>query len=348
MKKFLSSALIMAMLAATVTGCSNNNNSSSTGDSSSGTSSSAPADSSADDSSSAPAGESQPSESASLTAKDMAANVLNAQEWPSLMPITDNETAAIMGIDLSLCEDYFIAMPMMSAHVTEIIIAKPVAGQEAALQEQIDTRYAYVQENGAFYPDNEKVVAGAVTGKTDDGYIYAIVHEYGQDCADAMLTTPAAELPSQYNPDAAPEADAGVTEGLNAEAMAANVLNVTEWPMLMVADAEMASAIGIDVSLCEDYFIAMPAMSAHITEIIICKPSAGNEEALEAQLDARYAYIEEQGAFYPMNEVVVAGMVTGFTDNGYMYTIVHENGQACADAMMNEPAAELPENYRAN
>lgn len=203
MKKFLSAVMVIAMLAMTVTGCSKKEESSTASDSSTVTESSTP-------------------EAAALTAKEMAANVLNAVEWPMLMPVADADTASFLGIDLAMCEDYFIAMPAMSAHITEIIIAKPVEGQEAALEEAINARKADREENGAAYPSNEPVVAGTVSGKTDSGYLYLIVNEKGQDCADAMMNTPAAELPAEYDMDAsAPvEGEDAPVDGGEADAIA--------------------------------------------------------------------------------------------------------------------------------
>ncbi|MBQ9948566.1 MAG: DUF4358 domain-containing protein [Oscillospiraceae bacterium] len=349
MKKFLSTAMILAVLAATVTGCSNNNNdSSSSSDNSSSVSdsntsadnSSSESDTSSEDSSAAE-DESKP-EGSSLTAKDMAANIYAATEWPTLMEVTDAESASFMGIDLSMIEDYYIAMPMMSAHVTEIIVAKPTAGNEAAVQEQIDARFAYVQENGTFYPANEEVVAGAVKGKTDNGYLYMIVHTNGAACAENMMNNPPAEMPG-----AGAGEDAGTGEEpaafLTANDMAANIYAATEWPSLMpVTDAESASFMGLDLSLVDDYYIAMPMMSAHVTEIIILLPLEGNEAAVQEQVDARFAYVQENGAFYPSNEEVVAGAVKGVTEDGYIYMIVHKDGALCEENMQNNPPAEMP------
>lgn len=335
MKKFLSTAMIVAMLAMTVTGCSNNNNDSSSNanDSSSVTESNSGA--SSDTESSAP-------EASALTAEQMAANVLATGEWPMLMPITDAETASIVGIDVTLAEDYYIAIPSMSAHVTEVIIIKPKAGNESAIQEQVNARFDYVQENGAFYPDNEKVVAGAVKGVTDDGYIYMIVHENGAAAEEAMLNNPPAELPGAGSEDGVE--DGGAAEVfLTATDMAANILAATEWPALMpVADNDTASMMGFDLSLVDDYYIAMPMMSAHVTEIVIMLPLEGNEAAVQEQVDARFNYVQENGAFYPSNEEVVAGAVKGVTDDGYIYMIVHTEGALCEENMQNNPPAEMP------
>ncbi len=335
MKKFLSTAMIIAMLAATVTGCSNKNHD----DSSSVNDSSSVTESNSDVSSDT---ESSDTEAAALTAEQMAANILATGEWPMLMPITDAETAnSVLGIDLTLAEDYAISIPSMSAHVTEVIIIKPKAGNESAIQEQVDARFAYVQENGAFYPDNEKVVAGAVKGVTDSGYIYMIVHENGAAAEEAMLNNPPAEAPGAGAEDGAE--NGGAEAFLTASDMAANILAATEWPSLMpVADSDTASMMGFDLSLVDDFYIAMPMMSAHVTEIVIMLPLEGNEAAVQEQVDARFAYVQENGAFYPTNEEVVAGAVKGVTDDGYIYMIVHTDGALCEENMQNNPPAEMP------
>ena len=336
MKKFLSTAIIMAMLAATVTGCSNNNNSSDAG-SSEGNSSVVSGDTGSDTS-----GDNSDNAEAALTAKDMAANIMTAVEWPAMMEITDAETANLMvGIDLNLCEDYYFTNQMMSVHLNEVLIAKPKAGSEDALKEQFDARFDYIKNGAAFYPEQEESAAGAVNGTTEDGYLFIIVHADGAKAQEAMLNNPPAEMPSA---DAGADMGGDVAEGtLNARDMAANIYAATEWPMLMeVTDSETAQIMGIDLGLLEDYYIAMPMMSAHVTEIIIAKPIAGNEDAVQEQIDARLAYVQENGTFYPENEKVVAGAAYGKTDDGYIYVIVHENGSVCADNMMNNPPAEMP------
>lgn len=338
MKKFLSTAMIIAALAMTVTGCSRNNDGSSDAGSSDTGSSVTTSEAGTGSDGGNTSGD---SEAAALTARDMAANVLTAVEWPALMEVSDNETASMMfGIDTNLCEDFYFTNQMMSVHLNEILIAKPKSGSEEDLKAQFDARFAYIKDGAAFYPEQEESAAGAVSGTTDDGYLYIIVHAEGAKAQEAMLNNPPAEMPGA---DAGAEGGDTAEGGLTARDMAANILATGEWPMLMeVSDAETASMIGIDIGLCEDYYIAIPSMSAHVTEVIVAKPLAGSEQALEEQIIARYNYVQENGAFYPDNEAVVAGAVKGTTDDGYMYMIVHTDGASCADAMMNNPPAEMP------
>ena len=75
----------------------------------------------------------------------------------------------------------------MSAQLLWVIAVKPVAGSEEAVQTALDNFLAVQKENGAFYPSQEESVAGAVSGTTDDGYMYLVIHKNGQAVADAMV-----------------------------------------------------------------------------------------------------------------------------------------------------------------
>jgi len=134
---------------------------------------------------------------------------------------------------------------------------------------------------------------------------------------------------------------------LDAYQMAANVFSSLEWPSMMeLPDAETAMMmLSIDPALCEDYYMSTQLMSAHLNEVLICKPAAGKEAELQAQFDAHFEYIKNGAAFYPEQEVSAAGAVKGKTDSGYLYIIVHENGATAEAAMQNNPAAEMPEAF---
>ncbi len=336
MKKFLSTALILAVLAMTVTGCSNNNNSSDTSDTSD-TSSVVSGDSS--DTSDNESG--ADSEAAALTAVQMAANALNAVEWPAMMEIPDAESANLMlGIDAALCEDYYFSTQLMSAQLNEVVIAKPSAGNEEALQAQFDAHFEYIKNGAAFYPAQEESAAGAVQGKTDDGYLYILVHTDGAAVEEALLNNPPAEMPS---------AEGSVDEGFGVDApsmplsvtMADAAYGAVEWPSMMpVDDPEMIlSFFGVDTTLCEDYYVANQLISAQLNEIIIVKPLAGNEDAIQAQLDAHFEYIKNDAAFYPDQEPSAAGAVMGELDNGYKYILVHADGAVVEEAVIASVSA---------
>ena len=221
MKKFMTLAAILAALTLTVTACSSktNDNTSEAGTTTSeaGTQTAEPGVVGDDTAEVAPeddnAGASD-AETATLDAYQMAANVFSSLEWPAMMELPDAETAMMMvSIDPALCEDYYMSTQLMSAHLNEVIICKPSAGNETALQEQFDAHFEYIQNGAAFYPEQEVSAAGAVKGTTDDGYLYIIVHENGATAAAAIQNNPPAEMPEAYarvEMPATAEADNGI------------------------------------------------------------------------------------------------------------------------------------------
>ena len=172
MKKFLATVIALSAITAAFTGCSGNTSSSSSSNSSSSSSdssSSAASDNSSAGTSQAESGsESQTTE---RTAEDLAQAVFKAIDWVSSEQITDAEIAKTMvNLDLDLLDDYSIYLPTMSVHLDEIVIVKPKAGKEAEVQAELDEHFAYIKDGAAFYPDQEIAAAGAVEGKTDDGF----------------------------------------------------------------------------------------------------------------------------------------------------------------------------------
>lgn len=183
MKKFLATMAALAVVTAAFTGCSNNNNSSS--DSSASDSSST----ASDNSSTASTAESSNPETTARTAEDLANAVFESVDWVASEQITDAEVAETMlGLDLSLLDEYSIYVPMMSVHLDELIIVKPKSGSEADVEKQLSDHLDYIKNGAAFYPDQEIAAAGAVMGQTDDGFYYLVVHQIGSQIADVIKT----------------------------------------------------------------------------------------------------------------------------------------------------------------
>ena len=193
MKKFMTIAAILAALTMTVTGCSSNaNNSSNTSDSSTVEDNSS--NSSSEIESGAASGTESEGESdtdaAALTAEQMAANALTAVEWPAMMEVEDAEMInSFFGIDVSLCDEYYISNQLISAQLNEVIILKPAEGKEADLQAQLDAHFEYIKNDAAFYPDQEPSAAGAVMGELDNGYKYILVHADGAVVEEAVIAS---------------------------------------------------------------------------------------------------------------------------------------------------------------
>lgn len=201
MKKFITTVIALTMLTVGISGCTGNGNSSdnsgstNVSDSSdnSDNSDSTPASGTADNSGSTSDNASGGTSEVELPdpngrAAKMGAAAMAADEWPSMMDVTDPELALnFFGIDLSKCEDYYISNQLISAQLNEVVIVKPAAGSEDEIKAAVDAHAEYIKNEGAFYPDQEASAAGTVTGTTEDGYLYIIVHENGADIASAML-----------------------------------------------------------------------------------------------------------------------------------------------------------------
>ncbi len=193
MKKFLAVMAALAAMTAVLTGCSGNNTGSG---SSSGTQSSTDASAAESTAESAP-------EASERTAEDLTNAVFQCIDWVSSEQITDAEIAETMlGLDLSLLDDYSIFIPMMSVHLDELIVVKPKAGSEEAVDEQLTAHFDYIKDGAAFYPEQEIAAAGAVKGKTDDGFYYIIVNQIGSQIADVMTGyQPGDEVPKLELPE---------------------------------------------------------------------------------------------------------------------------------------------------
>ncbi len=179
MKKFLATMAALAVVTAAFTGCSNNNNSSESSSAADSSSSTSQTTSEVNSDSSAPA--------ADRTAQDITNAVFESVEWVASEQITDAEIAETMlGLDLSLLDDYSIFVPMMSVHLDELIVVKPKAGSEADVEKQLTAHLDYIKDGAAFYPEQEIAAAGAVMGQTDDGYYYLVVHQVGSDIAEVI------------------------------------------------------------------------------------------------------------------------------------------------------------------
>jgi len=179
MKKFLATMAALAVVTAAFTGCSNNNNSSDSSSAADSSSSTSQTTSEATSDTSTPA--------ADRTAQDITNAVFESVDWVASEQITDAEIAETMlGLDLSLLDDYSIFVPMMSVHLDELIVVKPKAGSEADVEKQLTAHLDYIKNGAAFYPEQEIAAAGAVMGQTDDGYYYLVVHQVGSDIAEVI------------------------------------------------------------------------------------------------------------------------------------------------------------------
>ncbi len=178
MKKIIASIIALSAISSAFTGCSGKDGGSSEN---SGSSADSP----------------QSEQGAERTANDIGNAAASCVEWVSMQEITDAESAMTMfGLDTTLCDEYYLSVALMSAHLNEIIIVKPKPGSEPNVESQLDEHFDYVKNSAALYPEQEISAEGAVQGKTADGYYYIIVHRIGSEIADIIKDyQPGDEIP---------------------------------------------------------------------------------------------------------------------------------------------------------
>lgn len=226
MKKIITTALIAAMLTVSLAGCTGNkdpgNSDNSSNSSNSGTSSTESSTSSdntsSGDNSSAPAAEGKApavrlqamfnkfpelfgaTEGMAMVVAGPSADAIKEvfpdpadPEHPTHCVSMVDEGANIAAgmqltqLNLEDCEDYIMAVPMISAQLKQIVIAKPKAGKEEAVKSAL-TQFADFakQPQPMEYPAWEEERAGTHFGETDDGCYYVVVAAEGSDMGSAI------------------------------------------------------------------------------------------------------------------------------------------------------------------
>jgi len=217
MKKIITTALIAAMLTASLAGCSGNTDSGNSGTSSTDSNTSSDAANSGDNSST-PTAESKapvvrlqamfnkfpeffgatdgmamvvagPSVDAIREVFPEPADPEHPTHCVSMVDEGANIAAGMQLTQLNLedCEDYIMAVPMISAQLKQIVIAKPKAGKEEAVKSAL-TQFADFakQPQPMEYPAWEEERAGTHFGETSDGCFYVVVAAEGADMGAAI------------------------------------------------------------------------------------------------------------------------------------------------------------------
>lgn len=225
MKKTLTAALAAILLVTSLTGCnsanepnnssdsnisntpsgsgSSDNNSSDSGSSDNASSDSGSSDNTSDsgsgdntsDSGSEPE-ESFPTPAETLEFPDTksgkmvkAALEYNPEDWSMGLNLDDGQMLPINFPDLTvdMFEDYCFAFDMIGINGHAVFAGKAKAGQEDAVKTALEKNLETYKESVSFYPAGQAAAAGAVSGTSDDGYCYFVIHPNGNDAASAML-----------------------------------------------------------------------------------------------------------------------------------------------------------------
>lgn len=91
---------------------------------------------------------------------------------------------------------------------------------------------------------------------------------------------------------------------------------------------------GLVLDDCEEYCLAYCGMSGQMQYVFAIKPKAEKADTVKIVFDNFYNKIKNDPdlAFYPAEQEAANGAVQG-ESGGYLYLVVHANGQDCADVM---------------
>ena len=121
-----------------------------------------------------------------------------------------------------------------------------------------------------------------------------------------------------------------------ADLYANEALNAVEFPKMKKVETpeEIDAFFEFNTANYADFSLYMNVMSVNLNRVIIVKPLDGKHDEVFAELKAYFDDLLETGAYYPAQESSAAGAVMGETEDGYIYIIVHENGEAAAQEIV--------------
>ncbi|MGN0640849.1 MAG: DUF4358 domain-containing protein [Oscillospiraceae bacterium] len=122
-----------------------------------------------------------------------------------------------------------------------------------------------------------------------------------------------------------------------ADLYAEAALNAVEFPkMTKVETAEEIDAFfEFNIANYSDFSLYMNVMSVNLNRVILVKPLPDKHDEVFAELEAYYNDLIENSAFYPAQESAAAGSKMGETTDGYIYIIIHEDGETAVRAIEN-------------
>ncbi len=81
----------------------------------------------------------------------------------------------VMNYDLSLFSEYSVVTHLMSAHLIEIVVAKPAEGKESDALAMLEKRKDQLINEVAFYPEQQENAEKTVYGSLNDNeYVYLL------------------------------------------------------------------------------------------------------------------------------------------------------------------------------
>lgn len=122
-----------------------------------------------------------------------------------------------------------------------------------------------------------------------------------------------------------------------ADLYAEAALNAVEFPKMTKVEAaeEIDAFFEFNTENYADFSLYMNVMSVNLNRVILVKPLSDKHDEVFAELEAYYNDLIENSAFYPAQESAAAGAKIGETTDGYIYIIVHEDGETAVQAIEN-------------
>ena len=124
----------------------------------------------------------QPSESPSASVVQSIWNDVSGLERPDLMDMDEALLSDLYGIESSDLVEFIGKMPLMSAHVTEFLIAQCAPGRVDAVKAACESRLATLQSSGSQYPETAELLDNYKLVTSGDYILFCI-----DGNADAMV-----------------------------------------------------------------------------------------------------------------------------------------------------------------
>lgn len=134
----------------------------------------------------APSESQKPSESPSASVVQSIWNEVSGLERPQLMDVDATLLSDLYGIESSDLVEFIAKMPLMSAHVTEFLIAQCAPGRVDAVKAACESRLETLKA-GNLYPETLKLVDNYKLVTSGD-YLLFCIDEYADQMVEAFNT----------------------------------------------------------------------------------------------------------------------------------------------------------------
>ncbi len=142
---------------------------------------------------------------------------------------------------------------------------------------------------------------------------------------------------SAVNSDSSSSDETSTVNEKKADLYAEAALNAVEFPKMTKVETadEIDAFFEFNTANYADFSLYMNVMSVNLNRVIIVKPLDDKHDEVFAELKAYFDDLITNSAFYPAQDSAAAGAKIGETADGYIYIIVHEDGETAVRAIEN-------------